>query len=111
VIEADCLETAELLLKSGYNPCALNMANRQNPGGRVLNGAAAQEEDLFRRSNLFMSLYQFVSYAEEYGIKRNDNQYPLDKNTGGVYSGEITVFRGSERNGYCLLKNPSGFLS
>jgi uncharacterized protein (TIGR02452 family) len=106
VIEADCLETAELLLKSGYNPCVLNMASRQNPGGGVLNGAGAQEENLFRRSNLFMSLYQFASYAEEYGIKRNDNQYPLDKNTGGVYSGEITVFRGSERNGYCLLKNP-----
>ena len=106
VINADCLETSELLLNSGFNPCVLNLASRQNPGGGVLNGAGAQEENLFRRTNLFVSLFQFAHYAENYGIKRNKDNYPLNRNTGGIYSTNITVFRGSEKNGYCLLNNP-----
>jgi uncharacterized protein (TIGR02452 family) len=106
VINADCLETSQVLLDAGLNPCVLNLANRRNPGGGVLGGAGAQEENIFRRTNLFMSLYQYADYANEYGIKKNENMYPLDRNTGGIYSGNITVFRGSERNGYCVLKNP-----
>jgi len=107
VIEADCIETAELLKNAGYNVCLLNMANGENPGGGVLKGAGAQEENIFRRSNLFLSLYQFVDYSNQYDIKKNfENSYPLDKNSGGIYSKKITIFRGSERNGYCFLQNP-----
>jgi uncharacterized protein (TIGR02452 family) len=106
VINADCLETAHVMLDTGLNPCVLNLASRRNPGGGVLRGAGAQEENIFRRTNLFMSLYQYASYANEYGIEKNENSYPFDRNTGGIYSGNITVFRGSERNGYCLLKHP-----
>ena len=106
ILNEDCLEVALYLLKLGLNPCVLNMANRQNPGGGVLGGAGAQEENLFRRSNLFLSLYQYASYADQYGLKQSNFQYPLDRNTGGVYSSGITVFRGSEKNGYCLLKDP-----
>ena len=106
VINADCLETAELLSKAGLNPCVLNLASRKNPGGGVLNGAGAQEENIFRRSNLFLSLYQFAHYANEYGIKKHEKSYPLNRNTGGIYSADITIFRGSEKNGYCLLKKP-----
>ena len=106
VINADCLETSETLLKAGFNPCVLNLASRQNPGGGVLNGAGAQEENIFRRSNLFLSLYQFASYANEYDLEKHEKSYPLDRNTGGIYSTDITVFRGSEKNGYCLLKKP-----
>jgi len=106
VINADCLETAEILLKSGLNPCVLNLASRHNPGGGVINGAGAQEENIFRRTNLFLSLYQFATYANEYGIKKHLKSYPLDTNTKGIYSADITIFRGSEKNGYCLLKKP-----
>jgi len=106
VINADCLETAEILVKSGFNPCVLNLASRQNPGGGVINGAGAQEENIFRRSNLYLSLFQFAPYANEYGIKRHEKSYPLDRNTGGIYSVDITIFRGSEKNGYCLLRKP-----
>lgn len=107
VVEADCLEIAELLRDSGHNVCMLNMANRQNPGGGVVNGAGAQEENIFRRSNLFCSLYQYVDYSSGYGVLRNrSNSYPLDRNSGGIYSKSVTIFRGSERNGYCLLKKP-----
>jgi len=94
VINSDCLEAAQLLLDTGLNPCVLNMASRKHPGGGVLNGAGAQEENLFRRTNLFMSLYQFK------------NRYPLNRDTGGIYSGNITVFRASEKNSYRLLNKP-----
>jgi uncharacterized protein (TIGR02452 family) len=85
----------------------LNMASRRNPGGGVLGGAGAQEENIFRRSNLFQSLYQFVDYAEEYGVKRDSkNSYPLDRDTGGIYSKRVFIVRGSERSGSCFLQNP-----
>jgi uncharacterized protein (TIGR02452 family) len=106
VIDADCLETAELLLKSGLNPCVLNMASRRNPGGGVIKGSGAQEENIFRRTNIFLSMYRFAQYAKEYGLEESENQYPLDRDTGGIYSGGITVFRGSEKNGYRLLRAP-----
>ena len=106
VVNSDCLEVAQLMLDAGFNPCVLNMASRQNPGGGVINGAGAQEENIFRRTNLFMSLYQFTQHANDYGIKKNQNSYPLNKNTGGIYSGKITVFRASEKNGYRLLNSP-----
>ena len=106
VINADCIEAAELLLRTRLNPCVLNLASRQKPGGGVLKGAGAQEENLFRRTNLFVSLYQFTKYAKEYGIKKSEHSYPLNRDTGGIYSGNITVFRASERNGYRLLHHP-----
>ena len=107
VIEADCIETSLLLQKAGYNVCMLNMANRQNPGGGVWGGAGAQEENIFRRSNILLSLYQFVDYANQYGIEENkEYSYPLDRDSGGIYTEDATIFRGSENNGYCLLKNP-----
>ncbi len=107
VIEADCIETAELLKNLGYNVCMLNMASRQNPGGGVLGGAGAQEENIFRRSNLFHSLYQFADYAEEYGIKKDPkNSYPLDRNTGCIYSKRVFIVRSSENSGYRFLRNP-----
>ena len=106
VIEADCLEVAELLLKAGFEPCVLNMASGRNPGGGVLNGSGAQEENLFRRSNLFFSLYQFANYAEQYGVVKSTKQYPLDRNCGGIYSHNVTIFRSSENSGYTLLDAP-----
>ena len=71
VINSDCLEEGIKLLDAGYNPAILNMANRQNPGGGVRNGAGAQEETIFRRTNIFRSLYQFTAYAEQYGIHKS----------------------------------------
>ena len=106
VIEADCLETAHLLQMAGYKVCVLNMASRQNPGGGVLKGLGAQEENLFRRTDIYRSLYRFADYASKYGIMRDANSYPLDRNFGGIYSEGINVLRGSERSGYCLLENP-----
>lgn len=106
VLLMDSIEAGKMLLEKGLNPIVLNMANRQNPGGGVHCGARAQEESLFRRSNLFKSMYQFVSYGSEYGIQLRKEQYPMDRNTGGVYTPNATVFRGTQKEGYPLLDEP-----
>lgn len=102
----DCLYAGAELKTQGYNPAVLNMASRRNPGGGVVTGAGAQEETLFRRTNLFRSLYQFAPYAEQYGIKRSHQQYPLDRNFGGIYTPDAIYFRESEQKGYALLEKP-----
>ena len=102
----DCLLAAEKLLEEGYHPAVLNMASRQNPGGGVQTGAGAQEENLFRRTNLFQSLYQFAPYASNFGLHKSKYQYPLDRNFGGIYTPHAIVFRGTEQDGYPLLDKP-----
>lgn len=106
VVNEDCLVAAKDLQDKGYNVAVLNMASRRNPGGGVYGGAGAQEENLFRRSNLFVSMYQFAPYAEDYGLKKSEHQYPLDRNWGGVYTPKAIVFRGTEAEGYPLLAEP-----
>ena len=105
VLKVDCLEVAEFLVKTGYNPAVLNMASRRNPGGGVFEGSGAQEENLFRRTNLYTSLFQYVDYGVRYDVARNPHfNYPLDKNYGAIYTPDITVFRGAEHAGYKLLQ-------
>ena len=106
VLLMDSIEAGKMLLEKGLNPVVLDMANRQNPGGEVLYGSGGQEESLFRRSNLFKSLYQFVPYVSEYGIQARKEQYPMDWNTGGIYVPNATVFRGTQKDGYPLLDEP-----
>lgn len=106
VNNTDCLEEGIRLLDLGYNPAILNMASRHNPGGGVINGAGAQEETIFRRTNVFLSLYQYASYAEKYGLKKSRHQYPMDRNFGGIYSPNVSIFRECEANGYKLMSQP-----
>ena len=108
VVPGDSLDTAFEFVKNGQPPLVLNMANRQNPGGGALGGAGAQEENLFRRSNLFWSLYAFAEYAEQYGVTPDPagHQYPIPRSSGGIYSPDAQVFRSSEATGYALLPAP-----
>ncbi len=107
VVSADCIEAAELLVLAGFRPAVLNMANRHVPGGGVIEGAGAQEENLFRRSDLFASLFPFADLCGRFGLDRNArSSYPLDRATGGAHSSTVTFFRASEKNGYRLLQRP-----
>lgn len=93
VLNEDCLQTARRL--KDVNPLVLNMASRHTPGGGVENGAGAQEECLFRSSNYYTTLYPIRDFA-----------YPMERNFGGIYSPNVTVFRGLEADGYPLLEEP-----
>jgi uncharacterized protein (TIGR02452 family) len=106
--KADCLEVAARLRDGGTVPAVLNMANRRNPGGGVLGGDGAQEENLFRRTTLLRSLYQFADYHAQYGVPPcpRGHRYPIPRESGGIYSPATAVFRSSEATGYAFLPRP-----
>ena len=113
VRNVDCLEEGVRLTHEGYNPAVLNMASRRIPGGGVMTGAGAQEETLFRRTNLFRSLYQFtecfinhVWYAKHITPVRTGERYPLERNFGGIYTPGALLFREDEHHGYKLMDSP-----
>ena len=107
VVEADCLATARKYSLEGQGKVAvLNMASRTNPGGGVFTGAGAQEEYCFRCSDYFRSLYQFLDFGKAYGVARRPESYPMDRNFGGIYSPDVTVFRDTEETGYAFLEHP-----
>jgi len=113
VRNVDCLEEGVRLTREGYNPAVLNMASRRNPGGGVMTGAGAQEETLFRRTNLFRSLYQFTEYFIDHvwykkyiTPVRTGERYPLNRDFGGVYTPGALLFREDEQHGYKLMDTP-----
>ena len=61
----------------------LNMASKWKPGGGVRTGKTAQEEDIFRRTNAFMT------HPEQW--------YPLDDES-VIYSPEVHIVRDSSYN-------------
>jgi uncharacterized protein (TIGR02452 family) len=82
------LDMAGVLVRSGYNPLVLNMASDFRPGGGVRKGSRAQEEDLFRKSNYFLTL----------DINRlPKGVYPM-KGLTMVYSPGVTVIKDRDYN-------------
>jgi uncharacterized protein (TIGR02452 family) len=88
VENVDCIEAARTLSED-YSVCLLNMASDHNPGGGVKNGRKAQEEELCRRSNLYVTLKHM--------------KYPLDEFE-GIYSVNVTFFRQGESGRYKKYK-------
>ena len=103
----DSLVLAKKLLDNGLKPAVLNMASNFMPGGSVLKGSGAQEENLFRRTNLFQSLYRYHNIGSEFDIERDEkHSYPLNDNYGGIYSKNVVVFRNTESENYDFLSKP-----
>lgn len=85
IVNDDILDTLCNLLKEGYNAVILNTAYDIHPGGGVLYGCAAQEENIFRRTNYFKTLSQKF--------------YPLI-DTDTIYSKNVILFKTNEETGY-----------
>jgi uncharacterized protein (TIGR02452 family) len=94
VENGDCLNHALKLKNEGHNPIVLNMANAEVPGGGYLYGSGAQEENLFRRTNLY-----------RYHEPNRDQWYPIPL-YGGIYCPNATVIKASEQEDYELLEKP-----
>lgn len=105
IVNDDCLEVARKLLVEGRligedrRVGVLNMACRSRAGGGYRNGAGAQEENLFRRSNLVQHLENTKGWC------RHPVFYPLEEFS-VVHSPNVTVFRGPESEGYPFLDTP-----
>lgn len=110
VEEMDCVLAAKGLIDAGYRPAMLNLADLYTPGGLVEYGSGAQEENLCRRSNLILSLYQFsqerIGQYPDLELVGRQEQYPMDERNGGIYSGVATFFRGPESTGSMLEERP-----
>ncbi|CAF3223214.1 unnamed protein product [Rotaria socialis] len=108
VVNGDCLDIVSCFREKYQNcsPVVLNMASATCPGGGWRHGCGAQEENLHRRTNLFQCLED--SYQQLVG-KRNWN-YPIPE-FGGIYSPNVSVFRGSEARGYPFFPNGPEYIS
>lgn len=104
VIAGDCLDAALSPLfsaaRGSKEPLVLDMASMSLPGGGWRKASAAQEENLHRRTNLMHCLEDpYKVYPER------PWDYPIPQ-YGGVYIPGVTVFRGSEADGYPFLAEP-----
>lgn len=106
VVNIDCLIAAKYLIDNGYNPAVLNMASRHTPGGGVVNGSGAQEENLCRRTSLHRSIFCYGEYPTKYGLPTATQHYPMDHTYGGIYTPNVMVIKDTEDNRYQLLDTP-----
>lgn len=96
VVDADTIEAALWLLASGHRPLVLNLADDAFPGGCVDSGSGAQEESLFRCTNLCRTLDLNL-------LPRGT--YPL-LDASAIVSPGVTVLKASERRGWAVLDEP-----
>lgn len=97
-VTVENFDTYEKASQPGWREEAicLNMASEYIPGGGVLRGAKAQEEDLCRRSTLLKSLCLFSQREDEREllgiVQKGKGSYPLKK-YGAIYSPSVEVFK------------------
>jgi uncharacterized protein (TIGR02452 family) len=91
-VQKDCVYAAIDNVRLGFDPLLLNMASERVPGGGVRKGCAAQEEELFRRSDYFRHLH--FKY------------YPLDEMC-NIISEKVLFYRLAADGLYNLMKSPT----
>lgn len=120
ILNADSLDAGSSCSGFGYNTCVLNMGNPLHRGGGFVTGAAAQEESLFRRSNLYYRLADIkdAKALEGFTVKGSEsaaiNQLRTASRASGpfmsyddtIYTPQVIVSRHSEADGYGWLSKP-----
>jgi uncharacterized protein (TIGR02452 family) len=91
VLNEDSILLGINLKENGFRPLILIYADHRFAGGDVEHGSGAQEEALFRRTNLCNGLVQ----SEFYPIHSDEC----------VVVQDVTVFRAAEKENYNLLKD------
>jgi uncharacterized protein (TIGR02452 family) len=91
VQNVDSVVAGESLLRRGLRPLVLVFADDSFAGGSVQLGSGAQEESIFRRTNLSRALIPSL--------------YPIGP-TDAILCTDVTVFRGTEEEGCPFLQNP-----
>ena len=97
VVSGDVLDTAHRLCISGREVAVLCNACNGHAGGGVRDGSGAQEEDMYRRTDIKLALMN--SIPDRRAI------YPL--NGDAVSVRPVTVLRGSESRGYPWMRERS----
>lgn len=93
VLPGDTLDVAyKYSLCDQCKPLVLNMADDCFPGGNVALGSGAQEESIFRRTNISRTL----DIRSLYPIKSDE----------AIYSARVTVFKQSEKQNFALYEHP-----
>jgi uncharacterized protein (TIGR02452 family) len=93
VMPSDTLDVAATLVGQGQQPLVLNMADDCLAGGNVDTGSGAQEENLYRRTNLCAN-----RAADQHFYPLTPCKLLLTKN--------VSVVRGNEEDGYPRLPHP-----
>lgn len=83
----DSIDCGINLHKRGFNPVVLNLADDRVAGGVVSLGSGAQEESLYRRTNLHKTL------------KTEHRLYPIEDGE-AILSKNVMVLKTSERDGW-----------
>lgn len=100
------VEAAQVLVQRGYRPALLNFAHDYNCGGGFEHSGGSQEEDIFRKTSVFLSLWphrrsddgpgvlrrgMWIGDYDE-GLERKEPFYPHTE-CGGIYSPHVRVVR------------------
>lgn len=93
VYDIDTFDASKILIDIGSKVAVLNMANNIYPGGGVESGHPAQEENLFRRSNLHLHLNKKL-----YPINMKNDRLQM------IYSRHVMVFKENEAKNYDICK-------
>lgn len=98
------VDAAELLCRQGFRPAVLNFAHGYNCGGGFEHAGGSQEEDIFRKTSLFLSLWPHRRVDDGPGVlargmwigdfdeilDRKEAFYPHTE-CGGIYSPHVRL--------------------
>lgn len=111
-VELDSFVAGTALVRAGFRPAVLNMANAYNCGGAWCTSSGSQEEHLFRSSSLPLSLWPHRRADDDRmrgcGLPRAAvPRYPWSANCNVEYSPAVLVTRGPDGVALPPLQRPT----